>query len=32
MIANPAVGQPANFNIFNASGDLQSTILNGISL
>lgn len=28
-IANPAVGQPANFNVFNASGNLQSTVLNG---
>jgi N-acetylglucosamine-6-phosphate deacetylase len=28
-IANPVPGQPANFNVFNASGELQSTILNG---
>lgn len=28
-IANPVPGQPANFNVFNAAGDLQSTILNG---
>jgi N-acetylglucosamine-6-phosphate deacetylase len=28
-IANPVPGQPANFNIFNAAGDLQSTVLNG---
>ncbi|MEO6910783.1 MAG: N-acetylglucosamine-6-phosphate deacetylase, partial [Edaphobacter sp.] len=26
-VANPVPGQPANFNVFNASGDLQSTIL-----
>jgi N-acetylglucosamine-6-phosphate deacetylase len=31
-IANPVAGQPANFNVFNASGDLQSTILNGTRL
>ncbi len=28
-IANPVQGQPASFNVYNASGDLQSTILNG---
>lgn len=28
-IANPVVGQPASFNLFNAAGELQSTILNG---
>jgi N-acetylglucosamine-6-phosphate deacetylase len=28
-IANLVPGQPASFNVFNASGDLQSTILNG---
>ncbi|MEO6911339.1 MAG: N-acetylglucosamine-6-phosphate deacetylase, partial [Edaphobacter sp.] len=28
-VANPVPGQPANFNVFNASGDLQSTILHG---
>jgi N-acetylglucosamine-6-phosphate deacetylase len=28
-IANPVAGQPASFNVFNASGDLQATILNG---
>lgn len=31
-IANPVVGQPASFNVFNASGDLQSTILNGVPI
>lgn len=31
-IANPVPGQPANFNVFNASGELQSTILNGNSI
>jgi len=29
-IANPGPGQPANFNIFNEAGDLQSTMLNGV--
>ena len=28
-IANPIPGQPANFNVYNSSGDLQSTMLNG---
>jgi N-acetylglucosamine-6-phosphate deacetylase len=28
-ISNLSPGQPASFNIFNASGELQSTILNG---
>jgi N-acetylglucosamine-6-phosphate deacetylase len=28
-VANIAVGQPANFNIFNAEGELTQTILNG---
>jgi N-acetylglucosamine-6-phosphate deacetylase len=28
-VANLSPGQPASFNIFNASGDLQSTILRG---
>lgn len=28
-IANPVSGQPANFNVFNTAGELQSTILNG---
>jgi len=32
VIANPAPGQPANFNVFNSSGDLRSTILNGVSI
>jgi N-acetylglucosamine-6-phosphate deacetylase len=31
-IANPAPGQPANFNVFNSSGDLQSTLLNGVRI
>jgi N-acetylglucosamine-6-phosphate deacetylase len=31
-IANPAPGQPANFNVFNGSGNLQSTLLNGIRM
>jgi N-acetylglucosamine-6-phosphate deacetylase len=31
-IANPAVGQPANLNVFNASGELEKTILNGIEI
>lgn len=31
-IANPVDGQPANFNVFSASGDLRSTILNGIRI
>jgi N-acetylglucosamine-6-phosphate deacetylase len=29
VIANPVAGQPADFNIFNAAGELQATILNG---
>ncbi|HZY74582.1 MAG TPA: N-acetylglucosamine-6-phosphate deacetylase [Edaphobacter sp.] len=28
-IANPVPGQPANFNVFDAAGNLQSTILHG---
>jgi N-acetylglucosamine-6-phosphate deacetylase len=28
-IANPIAGQPADFNVFNAAGELRSTILNG---
>jgi N-acetylglucosamine-6-phosphate deacetylase len=28
-IANPAPGQPANFNVFDTAGNLQSTILHG---
>jgi N-acetylglucosamine-6-phosphate deacetylase len=31
-IANPVVGQPASFNVFNAPGDLQATILNGVRI
>lgn len=31
-IGNPAPGQPANFNVFNGSGDLQSTLLNGVKI
>lgn len=31
-IANPASGQPANFNVFNSSGELKSTILNGVQV
>jgi len=31
-IANPVAGQPASFNVFNASGDLQATILNGVPI
>ncbi|MEO6815604.1 MAG: N-acetylglucosamine-6-phosphate deacetylase [Edaphobacter sp.] len=29
VIANPIAGQAADFNIFNAAGELQTTILNG---
>lgn len=29
-IANPTLGQPASFNIFSETGDLQSTMLNGV--
>jgi N-acetylglucosamine-6-phosphate deacetylase len=29
VIANPAAGQRANFNVFNTAGELQATILNG---
>jgi len=29
VIANPIAGQPAHFNVFNAAGELQATILNG---
>jgi len=28
-IANPIAGSPADFNVFNAAGELQATILNG---
>jgi N-acetylglucosamine-6-phosphate deacetylase len=31
-VANPTPGQPANFNVFNGSGDLQSTLLNGAKI
>ena len=31
-VASIAVGQPANFNIFNANGELQSTVLNGVAV
>ncbi|MEO8736355.1 MAG: N-acetylglucosamine-6-phosphate deacetylase [Edaphobacter sp.] len=31
-ITNASPGQPANFNVFNSSGDLQSTILNGVRI
>ena len=31
-IGNPASGQPANFNVFNGSGNLQSTLLNGVKI
>ncbi|HEV2709435.1 MAG TPA: N-acetylglucosamine-6-phosphate deacetylase [Edaphobacter sp.] len=31
-IANPVAGQPASFNVFNGSGDLQATILNGVRI
>jgi len=31
-VANVVVGQPANLNIFNATGDLTKTILNGVEL
>lgn len=30
--ANIAAGQPATFNLFNATGELQSTILNGVAI
>lgn len=29
IIANPIAGQAADFNVFNAAGELQATILNG---
>lgn len=29
-VASIAVGQPANFNVFNADGELRTTILNGV--
>ena len=32
MIANIAVGEPANFNVFDATGNLQQTILHGTAL
>lgn len=32
VIANPIAGQRADFNIFNAAGELQATILNGARL
>jgi len=31
-VANIAVGQPANLNVFNAAGDLTRTILNGVEV
>jgi N-acetylglucosamine-6-phosphate deacetylase len=31
-IANIAPGEPANFNVFNATGELQSTLLRGVPL
>ncbi|MCL2659206.1 MAG: N-acetylglucosamine-6-phosphate deacetylase [Acidobacteriaceae bacterium] len=32
MVANLAVGQPANLNVFNAKGELIKTILNGVEV
>jgi N-acetylglucosamine-6-phosphate deacetylase len=32
VIGNTVPGQSANFNVFNASGQLQSTILNGVRI
>lgn len=32
VIGNTVLGQSANFNVFNASGQLQSTILNGVRI
>jgi len=32
IIANVAIGQPANLNIFNATGELTGTILNGVEI
>ena len=31
-IANVAPGQPANFNVFNAAGELERTILRGVAV
>jgi N-acetylglucosamine-6-phosphate deacetylase len=32
VIANPIAGQPADFNVFNAAGEHQATILNGVRI